>query len=143
MYTYNNGYSTISQEILPHFKRYHNCNAQYHINVFKGKEHGMSDRVDSECYTFISYSTWILIASHNSSGWVLYLNPHAYEYSGTTTRQLNRFLREYNIPITMKEIKEAIQESVKENTNIVWCNSIIIRIMSSNEISNMWHRIYR
>lgn len=144
MYTYDNGIYTITQEILPHFKRYHNCNAQYHVNVFKGKEHGLTDCVNAETYTFISYSTWLLHASHNRNGWILYINPSAYDYSCTTTRQLNRFMREYNIPITMQEIKASLQEAIKENTNIVWCNNtIIIRVMSSNEISNMWHRIYR
>lgn len=141
-YTYYNGVFQVTTEIKPKFKRYHSCNAQYHISVFNGKDHGMNEKVDSKTYTLISYDTWIIHCSWNRNGWILYVNPNAYEYSVTTTRQLNRFITEYHIPITMNDIKEAINISVKENTNIVWCDDIIIRFMSSSEICDMWNRIF-
>ena len=140
MYTYNNGISNISQEILPEFKQFHRCNAQWHEFIFNAVEHGMSSDYDGKTYTLISYSTWIIHCSWNRSGWILYVNSDAYEYSATTSKQLNRFLREIGVPdTTIANLKTAIEQSTSD---IFWCDNCLISLMSSDALCNKWHRIY-
>lgn len=99
-YTYINGIYEVTTAIRNGFKRFHSMNAQYKFERFGWVDY----------YRFVSYATPILWASHNygTDKWRILINWESYDCSKSTIRQLTRFMRENDFPIShIGQIRDA------------------------------------
>lgn len=108
-YSYYNGVCYVTTQIRYGFKRFHSMNAQFKVETCLGAEMCVNGVRAFKRYSFISYATPILYAVYDNKydHWLIDINANALHYSSTTRRQLSKFMREYNIPLSLNDIRIA------------------------------------
>lgn len=106
-YSYVNGVMNVTTYVRDGWKRYHNMNAQYCNDTALGNEMTVNGVRTFKRYRFISYNTPILYAMHDNkyNHWMIEINSNALHYSATTSRQLARYLNEFDIPISCATLR--------------------------------------
>lgn len=89
------------------WKRYHNMNAQYCNDTALANEMTVNGVRTFKRYRFVSYNTPILYAMYDNkyNHWMIEVNANALHYSATTSRQLARFLNEFDLPISCATLR--------------------------------------
>lgn len=124
-YTYDNGVYMVTTPIYYGFNRFHNCNAQHrHLRIMN-----LDRTVTHEVWQFISYDTKIcqIEYDHKYDTWHVFLNANVYNYSRTTSKQFNRWIRENNLFVTVPDIQNALDKcfSVTPDVSVYYTDSII------------------
>ena len=106
-YSYVNGVYSVTTYVRYGWKRYHNMNAQYCNDTALADEMTVNGVRTFKRYRFISYNTPILYAMYDNkyNHWMIEVNANALHYSATTSRQLARFLNEFDIPISCATLR--------------------------------------
>ena len=124
-YTYVNGDYVVHTPIYYGFKRFHKCKAQHrHLRIMN-----LDQTVTHDVWQFISYNTKIcqIEYNHEYDSWRVFINSSVYDYSRTTTKQFNRWVRENFKLITVGCIRHALENcfSVTPDVSVYYTDNII------------------
>ena len=138
-YTYDNGIYMVTTPIYDGFHRFHGCNAQEKklvINDEKGARFIV--------WQFISYNTRIaqVMRDLEHNCYIVYLHGNPYDYSRTTNKQFNRWLREkyFSHLITPMIVNRAYDEcnAITPNVSVYMYGNIRIEFRSTDEFDRVW-----
>lgn len=132
-YSYVNGCMLVHQDILPGYKRFNRCNAQW--ARFKIEY--------LDIIQFISYSTKILQIVNNTKydTWELSIVDCCFDYSQTTNRQISKFLASVAQPFTTYDIRQAVKycHSVTPDIGVYdVSDKQLIKLCSKQSLNIVW-----
>ena len=142
-YTYINGCYAVTTGIRNGFTRFHKCNAQdARFGITYDGSHFTPVRF--EVWQFVSYNTEIMQVVYDTKydSWTVAINERIYDYSPTTSRQINRWIREhsYEFPFTPYDIDMALQEchGITPDVATVTNDNVTYDIRSYDSLMNVW-----
>jgi hypothetical protein len=132
-YDYVNGVFGVHTDIMPGFKRFRSCNAQWReIDSEDGKR---------RVWQFVSYATPIMQISNVGNFWRILINESAFDYSCSTSRQIRWFCVDALFPFDSSDLRQAIEKCkpCTPGLNTFWPNeNVCIDVCNKETLSRKW-----